>query len=227
MIEAKPAALEYLRYVLAETGLSPGALAKKVGVAGSTFTRPLNANDYKFAISTTTLNKIEAATGMSYSEFVAKGAKHPTPNVSFPPRYEVLASEHGTPLMGQSVTGPNGRFLLNGQKIMELFTPPDLVGVKDAYAVQVYGTSMEPAFFAGQKVWLNPTAPVRAGDFVVVQIYTDEEDLFESYLKQFVSRSSTILRLRQFNPEEGESEELTFDAKKVFSVHKIVFAAFV
>ncbi len=103
--------------------------------------------------------------------------------------------------------------------------PPMLEGIEDAYAVRVYGTSMEPRYFAGQTVWLNPQEPVRQGDDVVVQIITDEENGRESYIKRFVSRSSKVTRLYQYNPEEGESHDLTFDTETVFSIHKIVFSA--
>lgn len=150
----------------------------------------------------------------------------PAPNASFPPRYERFP-DSTVPLLGQTVGGPNGRFILNGQKVADVFCPPALAGVEGAYAVQVYGTSMEPKFEAGETVWLHPTSPVRSGDYVVVQLLTNEDDAPESYIKQFVSRSSKSLKLRQFNPEEGDEHELEFDNSRVFTVHKIVFHALV
>ena len=144
-------------------------------------------------------------------------------NVSFPPRYEAFPS--GTvPLLGQTSGGANGRFILNGAEVGRLFCPPNLQGVDGAYAVRVYGTSMEPRFMAGEAVWLNPYEPVRTGDDVVVQIETEPGEI-ESYIKRFVSRSAGILRLQQFNPDEGEEAELTFDARKVAAIHKVVFHA--
>lgn len=103
--------------------------------------------------------------------------------------------------------------------------PPMLEGVEDAYAVRVYGTSMEPRYFAGETVWINPHEPVRQGDDVVVQLLTEEENQRESYIKRFISQSSKVTRLHQYNPEEGETHNLTFDSSQVFSVHKIVFHA--
>lgn len=150
----------------------------------------------------------------------------PTPNASFPPRYQKFPDET-VPLLGQTVGGPNGRFILNGQEISRVFCPPDLAGVDGAYAVQVYGTSMEPKFEAGETVWLHPWTPVRSGDYVVAQILTQDGEPPESYIKQFVSQNSKVLRLKQFNPEEGEKQEMEFPADRVFSVHKIVFHALV
>lgn len=150
----------------------------------------------------------------------------PKPNASFPPRYQEFPQDHSIPLLGQTAGGPNGRFILNGTEIGRVFCPPMLEGVEGAYAVLVYGTSMEPRFFAGETVWVNPHLPVRAGDDVIAQILEDgEEHPVDSYIKQFVSKSSRALRLKQYNPDEGESHNLEFDADKVFSVHKIVFHA--
>lgn len=56
--------LDYIRAVLAATGLSATALAAKTGIASSTLTRALNNPDHKFRLSLTTLNKIRDATGV-------------------------------------------------------------------------------------------------------------------------------------------------------------------
>lgn len=144
-------------------------------------------------------------------------------NASFPPQYQAFPQSR-VPLLGQTSAGANGRFILNGQDASAVFCPPVLEGIRGAYAVLVYGESMEPKFEAGETVWLHPYLPVRRGDYVVAQILEDEDrEEMGSYIKQFVSQSGTKLVLRQFNPGEGESELLEFSASKVFSVHKIVF----
>lgn len=147
----------------------------------------------------------------------------PAPNASFPPRYQQFTSSRRIPLFGQTEAGPNGRFIMNGQRVADVFCPPGLEDVADAYAVRVYGTSMEPRFKAGETVWLNPQLPVRAGDDVVVQLKpkTDGDEM-ASYIKEFRSRTSKVLRLWQHNPEEGEPKELEFSNSDVFSVHKVV-----
>lgn len=149
----------------------------------------------------------------------------PKSNASFPPLYQQFKSEGYVPLLGQSVAGPNGRFILNGAEVARLFVPPMLEGVEGAYAVRVYGTSMEPRFKAGETVWINPNEPVRTGDDVIVQVLTDEENQRESYIKEFKSQSSKVTRLWQHNPDEGETNEILFATDQVFSVHKIVFHA--
>ena len=149
----------------------------------------------------------------------------PSPNASFPPVFQEFPQGRRIPLMGQSEAGPNGRFIMNGQKVADVFCPPGLENVPNAYAVRVYGTSMEPRYRAGETVWLNPQLPVRAGDDVVVQLKPEHDgDEMASYIKEFRSRSSKVLRLWQHNPEEGESHEIELDNAEVFSVHAVVYS---
>jgi phage repressor protein C with HTH and peptisase S24 domain len=150
------------------------------------------------------------------------------PNASFPPKFQEFPQGRRIPQLGQVSAGTNGRFIMNGTKIADVFCPPGLENVPNAYAVLIYGTSMEPRFSAGETVWLNPQAPVRAGDDVVVQLAGEHEgDEMESYVKQFRQLSSKILKLWQHNPEESEPNEMVFDAGRVFSIHKVVYHAMV
>lgn len=152
----------------------------------------------------------------------------PKPNASFPPVYQSFTNGKSIPLMGQTEAGVNGKFIMNGQRVADVFCPPGLENVADAYAVRVYGTSMEPRFKAGETVWLNPQAPVRAGDDVVVQLRPEADgDEMASYIKEFRSKSSRLLRLWQHNPEDGEPKDLEFEIGDVFSVHKVVHHAMV
>lgn len=170
----------------------------------------------------------EAAGAQAAQESLGISGLRSRPNASFPPRFQEFSQARKIPLLGQTAGGTSGRFVLNGMKIADVFCPPGLENVPDAYAVMIYGTSMEPRFMAGETAWLNPRAPVRAGDDVVVQLAGDHDgDDMESYVKQFRSLSSKTLKLWQHNPEEGEPNEMLFDADRVFSIHKIVYHAMV
>ncbi len=150
-------------------------------------------------------------------------ATRPKPNASFPPQWTAFPTDYSIPLRGQISAGANGRFIMNGQDIARVFCPPGLEGVEGAYAVQIQGTSGEPRFFNGETAWVNPHLTARQGDDVVVQVL--EGDEVSSYIKRFVSKSNTKVRLYQYNPGTGETNELEFDADKVFSIHKVVFHA--
>src|SRR5207249_8741620 len=64
------AALAYVRYVLAETDLKPGALAQKAGISASTLTRALNDPKHKFTLSMRTIERIANASGINPASFL-------------------------------------------------------------------------------------------------------------------------------------------------------------
>jgi phage repressor protein C with HTH and peptisase S24 domain len=122
------------------------------------------------------------------------------------------------PAYGQAVGGRYGQFILNGNRMTDLLAPPALAGVRGAYAVFIVGDSMEPRYYAGEAVFVNPRAPIRPGDFVVAQIATDDESVHEAYVKRFIGKSERELRLEQLKPKR----EIKFPSKRVISVHKII-----
>lgn len=123
------------------------------------------------------------------------------------------------PAYGQARGGRDGQFPLNGNKVADVVAPSSLANVPDAYAVYVVGHSMEPRYFAGECVFVNPRLPLTKGCFVVAQIAAEVEgDPPEAYIKRYVSSDARVLRLEQFNPRKA----LTFPANKVVSVHRII-----
>jgi phage repressor protein C with HTH and peptisase S24 domain len=141
---------------------------------------------------------------------------------AMPPRNAEIGGPAGfgarIPAYGQAVGGRDGEFILNGNRIVDVLAPPSLQGVPDAYAVYVVGESMEPRYFAGEAVFVNPRLPVRRGDFVVAQIAVEDDDLPHAYIKRFVAREARTLRLEQFNPRKV----LEFPVGRVISVHRII-----
>lgn len=152
-----------------------------------------------------------------------------TPNAS--PPVPVNFPGDTIPMMGHAVGGVDGKFVLNGQRVMDTFSPPQLVGVSGAYGVFVHGDSMEPRYFAGEAVFVNPHLPVRSGDFAVVQIGGEfEGDDVAGYVKRFVSMNPREVVLEQFKPREDVDENappadrytLRFPRNRVIAVHKII-----
>lgn len=122
------------------------------------------------------------------------------------------------PVYGQAVGGMDGEFVMNGDRLDDVFSPPSLSSVVGAYAVFVSGESMEPRYFNGEIVYVNPAKRVRRGDFVVAQIQSDEHAPRLAYVKRFVRWNSSELVLAQYNPVR----DLRFEASQVVSVHLAV-----
>ena len=129
-----------------------------------------------------------------------------------------VTSGNKIPVYGSAVGGIDGEFAMNGVALYEVIAPAVLDNVSGAYAVQVAGESMEPRYFDGEVVFVNPHRRVVKGDFVIVQIWPEvEDDPPLAYVKRFVRRNSVELVLEQYNPPK----ELRFPDKRVKSVHFI------
>ncbi len=122
------------------------------------------------------------------------------------------------PVYGQAVGGMDGEFVMNGNRLEDVFAPPSLSSVAGAYAVYVAGESMEPRYFDGEIVFVNPVKRVRRGDFVVAQIQVEEHGPIMAYVKRFIRWNAQELVLAQYNPEK----ELHFAADQVVTVHLVV-----
>jgi SOS-response transcriptional repressor LexA len=125
------------------------------------------------------------------------------------------------PVYGHAVGGKDGEFVLSGNQVSEVLAPPTLVHVRDAYAVYVVGDTMEPRYFAGETVFVNPRLPISRGSFVVAQISKGEEPEPRAYVKRFLSQDGKRLRLEQYNPKKI----LEFPASTVVAIHRIVMSS--
>lgn len=125
------------------------------------------------------------------------------------------------PLYGHAVGGADGEYVLNGNKLDDIPAPPGLYASQDAYAVTVAGDSVEPRYYDGETVYVDPGHRVRRGDYVVAQIKHDAEDGSPplAYIKRFIRHSDVELVLEQLNP----AKELRFPHDRVVSVHYIAF----
>jgi phage repressor protein C with HTH and peptisase S24 domain len=124
------------------------------------------------------------------------------------------------PVYGQAVGGKDDEFVLSGNQVSEVLAPAGLSSVPDAYAVYVVGDSMEPRYFAGETVFVNPRLPIGREAFVVAQISGSDEGKPRAYVKRFVSQDSRRLRLEQYNPKKV----IEFPTSKVISLHRIIMS---
>jgi phage repressor protein C with HTH and peptisase S24 domain len=99
------------------------------------------------------------------------------------------------PVMGAVKGGAEGFYFNDGEAKEFVVRPPSLGGVSNAFALYVDGDSMEPRYYAGEMLYVNPNRPITRGCFVAVEM-ADGQGL----IKQFVRRSDELLVLAQFNP---------------------------
>lgn len=123
------------------------------------------------------------------------------------------------PIVGAAEGGPDGLMEWNGDVIDRVARPPHLAGARDAYALFVRGTSMEPRYVAGELLYVHPGRPVTPECFVVIQFFRENDGPTPvAWVKQFVRQDSKCVTLRQFNP----SKMLKVPSEQVRAIHRIV-----
>lgn len=211
--------VEWIVRGLSKPGKSKSGLARAIGRSPSAITDLLSGSRQ---LKASEIPTIAAYLEVAPSEALLPNDAPPTPpaNATIRGPIDLSATRERIPVYGQAIGGPDGRFVFNGNRIDDVFAPPMLRNVRDAYAVFVVGESMEPRYRAGEIAYIHPHLPVRRGDFVVVQIRGDDGDAPSGYIKEFVSKGGGVLRLHQLNPPS----EMEFAESDVVSVHKIILA---
>jgi len=91
--------------------------------------------------------------------------------------------------------------------------PPNLAGVREAYAIYMVGDSMLPRYEPGWILHVNPYKPARPGRDVVLYLKNGSV-----VVKQFVRASGEDLVLHQLNP----GDDLFVDKGDVREMHLVV-----
>ncbi|MFZ2869636.1 S24 family peptidase [Zavarzinia sp.] len=216
MTDKSDPTINYVRTILARTGLTATELARKAGLSPSTLNKKLSGAEAA-SLSLRTLMKLSEVSGIPVpasilvSEQMEREARH---ILQMPPNIDMAARNHlpptqdmskDIPVMGSVIGGVGGDFSMNGDIVDRVRRPPALANASDAFAVFVTGDSMEPRYEAGDLVFLHPHRPVGPGDDVVVECFGDHDgEGGPCYLKRLVRRSADKVQLRQFNPPDDE-----------------------
>ncbi len=237
MAEPNKLAVEYVRHVLALTGLSPTGLALKAGISSTTLTRPLNSAEYKFALTNTTLSKLEAATGIAYLSFAAAHSTDQAPlyppglseapagsrtqgqPVRYVPGEQVVLSGRRNLLpVFSGAMGGDGKLIVSSDFVDHMAMPAALEGVQGAYGLIVDGSSMNPEFWEGDIAWINPhLKPARGRNHVFFHTPPGGEDA-EAIIKRLTGWNDREWQLQQWNP----AREFT-ESRRIWPIcHRVV-----
>jgi phage repressor protein C with HTH and peptisase S24 domain len=193
----------------ARAGLSASGLAKRAGLDPTTFNRSkrITADGRARWPSTESVAKILAATNTTIDIFISligDGKRSVTRPV---------------PLIGLAKAGAGGYFDDAGFPAGRGWDEIAFPGVDDehAYALEVSGNSMEPAYRDGDVIVVSPAAPVRRGDRVVVK--TKDGEVMAKELKR---RTAKAIELKSLNSDHPERQ---FSAAEVQWIARIMWAS--
>jgi phage repressor protein C with HTH and peptisase S24 domain len=190
-------------------GLSASGLAKKAGLDPTTFNKSKRITPEGRARwpSTESVAKSLAATGTSIDTFVQLIEDTARP------------AAQAVPMIGFAEAGAGGCFDDGGYPVGKGWDeiPFPAVADENAYALEVSGESMAPAYRDGAVIIVSPAASIRKGDRVVVK--TKDGEVMVKELKR---RTSKSIELRSINPAH---KERTFPVKDVLWIARIVWAS--
>lgn len=193
----------------ARSGLSPSGLAKRAGLDPTTFNKSkrVTADGRARWPSTESVAKSLAATQTTVEDFV----KLITDAGS--------QAEQAVPLIGFAEAGAGGFFDDGGFPVGKGWDEIPFPAVEDehAYALEISGDSMQPAYRDGTVIIVSPSAPIRRGDRVVVR--TRDGEVIAKELKR---KTAKTLELRSLNPEHADR---VFSTEDVLWVARIVWAS--
>jgi len=171
-------------------GLSASGLARRAGLDPTTFNKSKRITPQGRARwpSTESIAKALAATGASIESFVELINSGSAP------------ATRPVPLLGFAQAGA-GYFDDSGFPVGEGWDEIAFPGVSDehAYALEVSGQSMQPAYRDGDVILVSPAAPIRRGDRVVVRTRSGEV-----MAKELKRRTAKSIELSSLNAEHGE-----------------------
>ena len=193
----------------ARAGLSPSGLAKKSGLDPTTFNKSkrITADGRNRWPSTESVSKALEATSTTIDTFVQL--------IDDTGR----AAVQSVPLIGFAEAGAGGYFDDGGFPVGRGWDEIAFPAVNDehAYALEISGDSMLPAYRDGDVIVVSPTAMVRRGDRVVVKT-TDGEVM----VKELKRRTSKSIELRSVNPTH---KDRLLPAKDVVWIARIMWAS--
>ncbi len=174
----------------ARAGLSASGLAKRAGLDPTTFNKSKRITPDGRARwpSTESVAKSLSATDTSVETFIALISETPRPITQ------------AVPLIGFAEAGSRGFFDDGGFPVGKGWDEIAFPSVNDehAYALEISGNSMEPAYRKGDVIVVSPGAPVRRGDRVVVK--TKEGEVM---VKQLARKTAKTIELHSLNPDHA------------------------
>ena len=189
-------------------GLSASALAKRAGLDPTTFNKSkrITPDGRERWPSTESVAKALAATGTTVDTFVHLIE-------------DTVRSVQAVPLLGFAEAGAGGYFDDGGFPVGKGWDEVGLPSVNDehAYALEISGDSMKPAYRDGDVIIVSPGSPIRRGDRVVVKTKDGEVTV-----KELKRRTAKLIELQSLNPAH---KDRVIDAKNVEWIARIVWAS--
>jgi phage repressor protein C with HTH and peptisase S24 domain len=192
------------------SGLSASGLARRAGLDPTTFNKSKRITPAGRARwpSTESIAKALTATGTPFDVFVGLVEQNGTATMA-----------RAVPLIGFAEAGAGGYFDDGGFPAGEGWDGIAFPSLTDehAFALEISGQSMEPAYRDGDVIVVSPSSPIRRGDRVVVRTRSGEV-----MAKELKRRTAKSIELKSLNAQHPDR---MLAATDVLSIARILWAS--
>jgi phage repressor protein C with HTH and peptisase S24 domain len=118
------------------------------------------------------------------------------------------------PLYGLAAAGPDGAAHLDHDSVVDMIERIPAQGTRDdVFALEVFGESMEPRYYAAERVYCVRNRQPGPRRDVVVELKSGD-----AYLKQYIGRRDGFVFCRQLNPDA----ECRYPLTEIRALHAVV-----
>ncbi len=109
------------------------------------------------------------------------------------------AGQRDLPVHSAFREGADGFWFVEGDAKEFVERPANLRGVANAFALYADGESMQPRYFAGELLFVNPNRPITPNCFVAIEMADGR-----GQVRQFLRRSHDGVFVRRFSPDQEQ-----------------------
>jgi SOS-response transcriptional repressor LexA len=116
-----------------------------------------------------------------------------------PVSLNAAASQRDLPVHSSFREGADGFWFVEGDAKEFVERPANLRGVANAFALYADGETMQPRYFAGELLFVNPNRPITPNCFVAIELADGR-----GQVRQFLRRTHDGIFVRRFNPDQEQ-----------------------
>jgi phage repressor protein C with HTH and peptisase S24 domain len=126
------------------------------------------------------------------------------------------AGQRDLPVQSAFREGAEGFWFVEGDAKEFVERPANLRGVANAFALYAEGESMQPRYFAGELLFVNPNRPITPNCFVAIEMMDGR-----GQVRQFLRRTHDGIFVRRLTPDQ----EQRLPAREVKRLYRITGSA--
>jgi phage repressor protein C with HTH and peptisase S24 domain len=195
-----------IKRLMKDRDITGERMGEKIDAHPITVSKLLNG---RMALTESWLEKFAGALDMSVADIAAEAGQ--TSPAGRQPAHALMIAVYG--LAAASVTG---NLTMTSEPVEWVAAPGPLSTVRDAYALRVIGSSMEPRYFPGDVIFIHPHKPPVPGDHVVIQEQMNGGTCVS--VKRYDKTTETHIVTTQYNPRA----EIKFTRSRILALHRVL-----